>query len=159
MVLICYDGSPTAKRAIPAAHALLGHKRVTVLHVWQPPKEFMQPDWFGGFTAPAGPPIAQLERLALDRAEQVTHEGVELARSAGFSAGARTEPGVGSVWRTIINVARELDTAVIVVGERGLSTVQSVLLGSVSNAVVHHSHRPVLVIPRADASHEQTGAP
>jgi len=97
MVLICYDGSPTAKRAIPAAHALLGHKPVTVLHVWQPPQEFVEPDWFGGFTAPAGPPIAQLERLALDRAERVTHDGVELARSAGFAASPCTEPSVGSV--------------------------------------------------------------
>jgi nucleotide-binding universal stress UspA family protein len=40
---------------------------------------------------------------------------------------------------------------VIVVGARGLSTVASALLGSVSNAVVHHCKRPVLVVPPADA--------
>jgi len=158
MILICYDASPTAKRAIPVAHALLGHKPATVLHVWQPPNEFLQPDWFGGFTAPAGPPIAQLERLALDRAERITHEGVELARSAGFSSEPRTEPSAGSVWRTIIEVARDPDAEAIVLGALGLSTVQSVLLGSVSNAVVHHSHLPVLVVPRADATHNVRGA-
>jgi len=159
MVLLCYDASPTAKRAIPAAHALLGNKQATVLHVWQPPNEFLEPDWFGGVSTAVGPPIAQLEALALDRAERVTHEGAELARAAGFTTESRTEPSLGRVWRTILELARELDAEVIVVGERGLSTVQSVLLGSVSNAVVHHAHRPVLVIPRADATHEERGAP
>ena len=159
MVLICYDGSPTANRAIPAAHAILGDKHATVLHVWRPPDEFVEPDWFGGASTAVGPPIAQLEALALDRAERVTHEGAELARSAGFTAEPRTQPSVGRIWQTILEVARELDAELIVVGERGHSPVQSVLLGSVSNSVVHHAHRPVLVIPRADATHEQTGAP
>ncbi len=70
-----------------------------------------------------------------------------------------TEVGGGSVWRTIIDVADDIEADLIVVGARGLSTVQSVLLGSVSNAVVHHSSRPVLVVPRADEAHDTRGAP
>jgi nucleotide-binding universal stress UspA family protein len=159
MVLICYDGSPTAKRAIPAAHAILGDKQATVLHVWRAPNEFVEPDWFGGVSTSVGPPIAQLEALALERAARVTYEGTELARAAGFTAEPRTQPSVGRIWQTILEVARELEAEVIVVGERGHSPVQSVLLGSVSNSVVHHAHRPVLVIPRADANHNSRGAP
>jgi nucleotide-binding universal stress UspA family protein len=157
MVLLCYDGSPTARHAISVAHAALGHKPATVLHVWQPPTEFIDPDWFAGVGTYAGPPIAKLEGLALQHAEAVADEGSELARSAGFAADARAEPSHGRVWRTVVDVADELNADLIVVGARGLSTVQSVLLGSVSNAVVHHCKRPVLVVPRADATHDTRG--
>lgn len=159
MVLICYDASPTAKRAIPIAHGILGHGPATVLHVWQPPTEFVEPDWFGGISTPVGPPIAELEARAVERAERVAEEGAQLARDAGFISERRTEASVGRVWLTIIDVAHDLDAEVIVVGARGLSTVQSVLLGSVSNAVVHHSHVPVLVVPPPDATHHSRGAP
>ena len=53
----------------------------------------------------------------------------------------------GKTWRVICEEAEKLDAEPIVVGARGLSRVQSVLLGSVSSAVVAHAHRPVLVIP------------
>ena len=159
MVLICYDASPTARRAISAAHAILGDRPATVLHVWQLPKDYFEPDWLGGPTAALSAPITELEALALDRAEVVAAEGVELARRSGFAAKARAEPETGRVWRVIIDVAHDIEAEVIVVGARGLSTVRSVLLGSVSNAVVHHSHIPVLVIPPPDSTHETRGVP
>lgn len=157
MILLAYDASPTAKRAISVAGTVLGHKPATVLHVWQPPTEFVEPDWFGGVSTAVGPPIAELEALALERAERVTREGTELAGSAGLTAKPRTEPSVGRVWRTIVDVAHDVDAELIVVGARGLSTVRSVLLGSVSNAVVHHSHIPVLVVPPPDQAADTPG--
>lgn len=159
MVLICYDASPTAKRAISVASTVLGHKPATVLHVWQPPTEFVEPDWFGGVSTAVGPPIAELEGLALERAERVTREGTELAGRAGLTVKPRTELSAGRVWRTIIDVAHDIEAEVIVVGARGLSTVRSVLVGSVSNAVVHHAHIPVLVVPPPDLTPDARGAP
>jgi|SRR5665213_4115223 nucleotide-binding universal stress UspA family protein len=147
MILLCYDGSDDARRAIAVAHATLGHKPATVLHVWRPLGEFLAPDPGGALSPPPGPSIVELERLALERAEEVAHQGFELARHHGFAAEARAERSDANVWRTILDVADEVDAETIVVGARGLSTVASALLGSVSNAVVHHSERPVLVIP------------
>jgi len=43
--------------------------------------------------------------------------------------------------------AGELGAAAIVVGSRGRSAGRELLLGSVAKAVLHHAHRPVLVVP------------
>jgi nucleotide-binding universal stress UspA family protein len=50
------------------------------------------------------------------------------------------------VWKTIVEIADRHDAATIVMGSRGLTGLRSMLLGSVSNAVVHHADRPTLVI-------------
>ena len=50
------------------------------------------------------------------------------------------------MWKTILDIADRHGAAMIVMGSRGLTGVRSMLLGSVSNAVVHHADRPTLVI-------------
>ena len=61
MILLAYDGSESAKHAIRRAHEVLGHLPATVLHVWNPPVEFVTPDPFGGVSMPAGVPIGKLD--------------------------------------------------------------------------------------------------
>jgi nucleotide-binding universal stress UspA family protein len=74
-------------------------------------------------------------------------DGVARARSVGFEAHGRTAPG--KPWQVICDIAEEIDASTIVLGARGRSEVQSVLLGSVSAAVATHADRPVLIVPRA----------
>jgi nucleotide-binding universal stress UspA family protein len=148
-LLLCYDGSTSAQHAITVAHETLGHKPVTLLHVWSAPFEFLAADPFGTTSAPSGPSIAELDRVSLERAQAIAHEGHELARRLGLTVETRVERSDASFWRTVLDVAAEIDAELIVVGTRGATAVQSALLGSVSNAVVNHSERPVLVVPAA----------
>jgi nucleotide-binding universal stress UspA family protein len=48
---------------------------------------------------------------------------------------------------TILDEADEIGARAIVLGTRGLTGVKSLLLGSVSHAVLQHADRPVIVIP------------
>jgi nucleotide-binding universal stress UspA family protein len=47
----------------------------------------------------------------------------------------------------ILRVGEEESCDLIVLGSRGLGEVKRFLLGSVSDAVAHHAHCPVLIVP------------
>jgi nucleotide-binding universal stress UspA family protein len=145
-VLICYDGSPSAKRAIAVAQATLATGHVILLHIWESPVAVLADAFSDSGIAP-GPPIQELNRIATERARTIAEEGQEFARAQGLAVELRVERDVASAWRTILDVADEIDADLIVVGTRGHAAVQSDLLGSVSGAVVHHSTRPVMVVP------------
>jgi nucleotide-binding universal stress UspA family protein len=149
--LLCYDGSPSAKHAISVAADTLARQEIVLLHVWNPPAEMLA-DSFSDSAEVVGPSIPELERRALDWAQNVAQEGEGLAREEGLTPIARVERSGTTVWQTILDTADDVDAELIVIGTRGRTAVQSALLGSVSNAVVHHSARPVLVIPQSTAS-------
>jgi nucleotide-binding universal stress UspA family protein len=52
----------------------------------------------------------------------------------------------GQVADTIINIAKEEGSDLIVIGSRGLSGAKRFLLGSISNSVIHHAECPVLIV-------------
>jgi len=148
MILLCYDGSPSAEHAISVAQSACGSKPATLLSVWSPP--FPAADSFGIAATPTPASFDELEQFASERAQAIARQGCEHARGLGIPVEARVERSDSNVWRTILDVADELNAELIVIGTRGVTAVQSALLGSVSNAVVHNSERPVLVVPRAE---------
>jgi nucleotide-binding universal stress UspA family protein len=147
MIVLCYDGSASAKHAITTAHGIVGQSPALLLHVWEPPANYLGPDPFGGIETWSGPQIVELEAMALERANRTVEYGVELARDAGFTVEGRLERSMSAVWRAVLDVAEEADAQLIVAGARGLSALQSMLLGSVTTPLIHHSTRPVLVVP------------
>ncbi|HUO73961.1 MAG TPA: universal stress protein [Solirubrobacteraceae bacterium] len=147
-VLLCFDGSDDAAVAIAAAGELLASRKAVVVTVWEPVAVWEPYD--PGALLSAGVASVGSEALGLDEianrlARDKVDQGVELARAAGFDA--RGEIARGKTWHAICETADALDAAAIVLGARGLSRVQSMLLGSVSSAVATHAKRPVLVIP------------
>jgi nucleotide-binding universal stress UspA family protein len=145
-ILICYDGSPSAVHALSVAQATLGHKPAILLHVWSPPDAYLA-DAFNTQGGDAGPSFAKLQALALERAREVAEQGRELAAGLGLEVEVREERNDSSVWQTILDAADAVDAELIVVGTHGATAVQSNLLGSVSNALAHHSERPLVVVP------------
>jgi nucleotide-binding universal stress UspA family protein len=147
-VLLCFDGSDDAATAIAKAGELLGPRAAVVLTVWEPVALWAPYDPATMLTAGVSKLASKelgLDEIASQIARETSDQGVALARAAGFEV--RGSVAEGKSWRAICDEADNLDAEPIVVGARGLSRVQSALLGSVSSAVVVHAHRPVLVIP------------
>ena len=156
-LLLCYDQSEDAKHAIESAGTLLASRHALVLTVWHPLTGM------GGIAWTEAPPgvvnIVELDRAAAEDGGRVASDGVRVAHEAGLEAEPIAVKTNGSVWRTILEAADRHDASVIVMGSRGLSGIRSMLLGSVSNAVVHHADRPTFVVrPPSDEARDRHSA-
>jgi nucleotide-binding universal stress UspA family protein len=61
-----------------------------------------------------------------------------------------SDGSAGDIGVTLARLAEERDATAIVVGRRGISRLEAVVLGSVSDATVRQAHCPVLVVPAPD---------
>jgi nucleotide-binding universal stress UspA family protein len=148
LVVIGYDGSADARRAVDVAAGVLDADAALVINVWQ--GSLASPM----ATVPHGAPVAptpeddqRVERAAREIAE----EGAQRARDAGLAAEADVRQGAaaGEIAAALLDVAEQRDADVVVVGRRGMSRIAAVVLGSVSDAAVRDGRRPVLVVPAA----------
>lgn len=146
-ILIAYDGSDDAKEAIAFAGRHLKPEPTVVLTVWEPLLTHLVRFGVGmGGAVLTGGEDTTAEAFA----EASSREGAELARTAGLpDVEPRAAADTRAIWASIVETAEEIDASVIVSGSRGLSRVRSVLLGSVSNHILHQAERPVLVVPPA----------
>ena len=144
-ILLCDDGSESAARAVREAAPLVAGREALVLYVWQSVAAYHLAT-LGGVAALPPDVDQKMAVAAADSAEQ----GAARAREAGFDATPLPVQAIGPVWQAIVDVAREHDVDLIVMGARGVTGVQRVLLGSVSERVTRYADRPVLVMhPRA----------
>jgi nucleotide-binding universal stress UspA family protein len=145
---LCDDGSDLAALAVQTAGALLAGREAIALHVWRPVSTEMLVEGAGTGAVALPPEVDDQVRAA---ASEAAERAADRARKAGFQATPLASEAVGPVWETILEVARDRDAEVIVLGARGLTGFQRALLGSVSERVVRHADRPVLVShPRSD---------
>ncbi|WP_433476717.1 universal stress protein [Spirillospora sp. CA-142024] len=144
-VLIAFDGSDDARAAVEYAARHLRAEPTVIMTVWEP--LLAQLGWAPlAAAAPVAEPGDKYEEEK--QAERLAEQGAEIAGAAGLTeVTTRAERGGGPVWAAIVDVADELNASVIVTGSRGLAGARSVILGSVSTRVLHHAHRPVLVVP------------
>ncbi len=98
------------------------------------------------------PDESELDAREEATARRAAAGGVEIAERHGWVATARVERAEEAVWQTVVWVAEEIDAPLIVCGPRGRNAAKRALLGSVAEAVLHHSHRPTLIAPQPDSS-------
>jgi nucleotide-binding universal stress UspA family protein len=127
-VLVAYDGSDDARLAIAHAGRLFAGRSVTVLAVWQRPRE------------------RELAEAAAEAARICAREGAALAEDAGLDAAPLVRRADGPVWSAILEAADTLDAGTVVLGSRGLSGVRTWMLGSVSEAVLRQTERSALIV-------------
>jgi nucleotide-binding universal stress UspA family protein len=149
-ILIAFDGSDAAQRAIADAARLLGPRRALVVTVWESGLAYaMQDVRVDGLVATPmiEPEVAMnVDREVSSQATRVAGEGAELARSLGFDAEPLAVPDERDIPETIVKLAGERHAAAIVVGSRGLSGLRARLEGSTTKGLLKHATCPVIVM-------------
>jgi nucleotide-binding universal stress UspA family protein len=145
-VLLAYDGSDHAKAAIERAGAVLRPGPAVVATAWTSFEDAAP----AALLAIPGDMVREgteaLDDAGRETAEELAAEGAELAHAAGFDAEPRAVRSKGPFFAALIHLADELDASAIVAGSRGRSALRAAVLGSVSTGLLHHTHRPVLIV-------------
>ena len=143
-ILLATDGSEDATAATWAAVDLARRSgsELHVVHAFEfiPPREYMS--------------VALRLRPAsgaADRGQELLDEQVGRIEEAGVKvAGAQVRGG--SPVDQILSAADEIGAGLIVIGRRGLGGVRRLLMGSVSEGVIHNARCPVLVLRGEEVS-------
>lgn len=156
-VLVGYDGSPQADRAIAVAGALLpqAHAAIaTVAHSFMPSPELLHEILNERENVTIDDLAARLREMGEAEASATAERGAERAREQGWEARAIAPFSRQGVWFELVDLAREAAADVVVLGaDRGVGP-----LGRVTSAVVRLLDRPVLVV-REDAASPAPDAP
>ncbi|MFI8891333.1 universal stress protein [Streptomyces paradoxus] len=139
-VLLAVDGSPASEEAVRFAftEASLRGAGLTALHVCRAGS----PDVYDG---PADPPFVTYDETHLrEHAGRVLDTALTGRQERYPDVPVVRRPVVGRVRHTLIDASA--DAQLLVVGARGRGGFTGLLLGSVSQAALHHAQCPVAVV-------------
>jgi nucleotide-binding universal stress UspA family protein len=130
-ILVPVDGSPASLRALDYAIAHYPEASFVLLTVQnvEIASELMYTDW-----------QELLEQAAVKALKEATE------KSEAASVRFQTFLRMGAIAETIAQVAREKSIDHIVMGARGLGSIQGLLLGSVATKVIHLAEVPITLI-------------
>lgn len=141
-ILVCSDGSEHAIRAAQQAACIAKQARahVLLLNVNDTAKE-LRP-----YVMPWQLELGETQEVSEAEREQehVLQETARLFEDARVCCQLLREHGHPAA--QIVRVAERENVDLIVMGSRGLNVLKSLLLGSVSDHVIHHAHCSVLVV-------------
>ncbi len=133
-IVLALDGSDTSKRAVPVAVELAKRDgaKLVLAHV----DERVVAKGGGDIHFDEQEIQSDVRKLAEELAGDGLETGVEMADVMAGGAG-----------RVIAEIAERVSADLIVTGTRGHSPVGGVLVGSVTQRLLHLAKQPVLVVP------------
>ncbi|MUG99647.1 universal stress protein [Scytonema sp. UIC 10036] len=154
-ILVALDTSTSSRSVFEEAFALAKalQANLMLLHVLSPEEEgspdislLSSPEYYVGLGM-----STEILKIQHSSWEEFVNRGLEMLRSfadeataAGVSSEFTQNPG--SPGQTICEFARNGEFDLIVIGRRGRSGLSELLLGSVSNYVLHHASCSVLTV-------------
>lgn len=148
-IVVATDGSEAASAALAEAVALARHTGddIAAITVWQA----LQGDF--GLAFPATALLDELLDAERNHAIATLERALDHGREHGVAV--RTRLATGDPAEQICAFAEEVGARLVAVGTHGYGTVATLLLGSVSGAVIRKAPCPVLVVRAAEQAQER----
>lgn len=138
-LLVAYDGSDNALRALKFAISLVKEHASLSLHVVHAHEA---PLVYGEIVAYVSE--QQLAALQRNQSEAILAGAEQILRDAAVPY--ITEILIGPVANTIAERADELRCKGIVIGARGIGSIGNLMMGSVATKVLHFAHVPITFV-------------
>ena len=149
-ILVCTDDSPASQGAVQAAFDLARacHGRIFLLYALEffPYYEYSQPDALGMTPALSQEFFELRERTVREHLESRQRE----AAQQGLELEVRLQTGTPG-YSEIMAAADDIQPQLIIMGRRGKSGLERLLVGSVTARGIGHTTHKVLVVPRKAA--------
>lgn len=135
------DGSEPAEKALPLVKALAkeGGATVTIVHVVE------RVEGIGAVGIPHRADEPEVQGQLQKLAAALTEEGINAELEIKGDVGTRPA-------HAVVDVARTRGADLIVAGTRGRTAIGGLLVGSVTNRLLHIAPCPVLVVPAHTAA-------
>jgi nucleotide-binding universal stress UspA family protein len=138
-ILFATDGSEPSLRALETLVDLAKsfNSKITVLNSYEVPIPITKYEVSSDLYLSVEEALSKNSREVLEEVKnRLDKEGVQ----------ADYISQVGDSGSLIVEKASEVESSMILMGSRGLGSIKSVLMGSVSSYVLHHAKCPVMII-------------
>jgi len=137
-LLVPTDFSPASKKALAYADAFASTfgSRITLIHVIEP--MVLPPEY--GYLPHYSPEDEARQVEAVHRQLLDIAVGLDTAKRTEFSV------RVGRPWHEVVGAVGELGIDLLVLTTHGRTGLRHMLMGSVAEKIVRHTHCPVLVV-------------
>ena len=137
-ILVAIDGSPDADRALGHAIDLAecSNALLTIFSAVPSPPPFT-------YATPGAAALADIQEKAREETDSIVRSALErVPASVSVTSVVKDAPAEPALIEQIVAARHDL----VVMGSRGRGAVRSMLLGSVSHHVLHHTRVPVLIV-------------
>ena len=142
-ILVALDGSEHASKALQTAIALSLRCEAELLLFHALQLRVLRPDY--EVTMVTSNARQVYSKLAREQAEDIVQKGMCAAKDADLTA-VTSMIREGRPARTIVEVVKEENIELLVIGTRGLTGLREITMGSVAHKVTVASPCPVLIV-------------
>ncbi|MFS0780206.1 universal stress protein [Bacillus sp. 1P06AnD] len=136
-ILVAIDGSPMSDKALEAAFSFAENQgsNLLLLHVGR--SVIMPPSMMV-------PTSENVYEAIKNAGEEIVRQAKEKAEAKGLHPEA--EYVEGDPAEQIVDIAKDKEADLVIIGSRGLGNFKEFMLGGVSHKVSQHVHCPILII-------------
>lgn len=154
-VLIALDYNPTAQKVAEDGFSMAKamNAEITLLHVIEDPVYYSSPGYspimgFNGFVE-----TGQFQLYSVDALEKATLHFLDKSRHHLGDKTIKTMVVKGECAESILKTAKDLNADIIVMGSHSRRWLDGILMGSITENVLHHTSLPLFIIPTSQNRH------
>jgi nucleotide-binding universal stress UspA family protein len=147
-VLIALDYNPTAQKVAETGFSMAKamNAEITLLHVMSDPVYYSSTGYdpvmgYGGFMD-----IGPIQLNSIDELKKASQQFLDKSKLHLGDKTIKTIVGEGDSADSILKIAKEIHADIIVIGSHSRRWLDEILMGSVTEKVLHHTSIPLFIV-------------